>query len=155
MKPKIISIETAISPAQLEAAEKELGVFLPEPYRDFLLEYNGGQPVPSTFRLADGKSLEVIGWFFSIQNKDDGLVNLAKTYQAYLHGDLLPIAADPFGNLICLGVKGRYIGQIYFWLHERELPSNTPLPNAECHLVASSFDEFMGRFVEGERNNEH
>lgn len=148
MKPRINTLEPPVSSAQLDAIEKELGIFLPESYRSFLLAHNGGQPVPNTFQFVDGKTIEVIGWFFSIQNEDDGLVSIAKAYQNYLHRELLPIAADPFGNLICIGVKGSHAGQIYFWLHESELPRNTPLPNAECRLVAPSFDEFISGFVE-------
>ncbi|TQV72571.1 SMI1/KNR4 family protein [Exilibacterium tricleocarpae] len=146
MIPIINSTAAPVSPAQLRQAEKELGLLLPQPYRDFLLKHNGGEPVPNTFRFADGKTREVLNWFFSIEDKEDSLVDLAKAYRGCLHSDLLPIAADPFGNLVAIGVKGTCLGQIYFWLHETELPADTPLPNRDCLLVASSFNVFINGF---------
>ncbi len=146
MKPKIINAESAISLHQLQAAEKELGLAFPEAYRTFLLQHNGGQPEPNTFRFDDGKSLEVVGCFFSIDEQEDSLANLAKTYRPYLHSDLLPIATDPFGNLICVATKGAHRGQVFFWLHEGDSLSETPIPRADCRLVATSFDAFMNAF---------
>jgi cell wall assembly regulator SMI1 len=148
MKPEIINVEPAISLFRLQAAERELGLAFPEVYRSFLLHHNGGQPEPNTFRFNDGKSLEVVGWFFSIDDQEDSLVNLVKIYRPYLHKDLLPIASDPFGNLICVAVSGKHEGQIFFWLHESEHAPETPIPHTDCRFVAASFDAFMNTFEE-------
>jgi hypothetical protein len=148
MKPEISNIEPAVSAAQLDAVQEELGVTFPEPYRAFLLAHNGGQPVPNTFRAdGGGASLEVVGWFFAVHGREDGLASLARTYRPHLHGDLLPIASDPFGNLICLGVKGSNEGRVYFWLHESGEAPGAPIPNADCRLVAATFDQFLSSFV--------
>lgn len=54
---------------------------------------------------------------------------------------------DPFGNAICLGVRGTPRGRVYFWDHERG-----PAPNRwdrqvetakNVRLLANSFSEFV------------
>lgn len=150
MQPHIRITAPTLGTVALEKAEALLGVELPEPYRTFLLQHNGGQPVPDRFIPADSSEHEVLAWFISVADRDDGLVALAKTYRPYLHPNLLPIASDPFGNLICLGVRGDQMGQVFFWLHETALAPGEPLPNTGCRGIADSFTAFMGSFVEGD-----
>ena len=146
MKPQIRDIEPAVSAAQLQAAETALGVQLPAAYRAFLLRHNGGQPVPDRFRLADGSGPEVVAWFLAVHDREDGLASLATTYRPHLPAGLLPVAADPFGNFVCIGTRGRNAGKVYFWLHEGESPADAALPHAGCKLVAASFDAFLDAF---------
>jgi cell wall assembly regulator SMI1 len=146
MTPQIRDIEPPVSAAQLKAAEHALGVRLPAAYRAFLLQHNGGQPVPDRFRLADGSGPESVAWFLAVHEREDGLVSLAATYRPYLHADLLPIASDPFGNLVCIGTQGGNEGKVYFWLHESEPPPGEALPHAGCKLVAASFAAFLNAF---------
>lgn len=41
----------------------------------------------------------------------------------------MPIATDSFGNKLCIGVKGKHYGKIYFWDHENEAGSRNPFDN--------------------------
>lgn len=147
MRPHIHSTEPALGANQLNDVESRLGLKLPPSYRAFLLRHNGGQPTPDKFVPEDHASPEVLAWFMAVNDRDDGLVALARSYRPHLHRDLLPIASDPFGNLICLGVQGDHTGQVFFWLHEGGLPPQTPLPNEDCRCVAASFNAFMASFV--------
>jgi hypothetical protein len=49
--------------------------------------------------------------------------------------DLLPIATDPFGNLLLLGMSGPRADKVYFWDH------NTG--GDDVTLIANSFDDFL------------
>ena len=48
---------------------------------------------------------------------------------------MIPIADDPFGNAICLGVRGKIFGIVFFWDHEAS--------DAEPECIAGSFTELV------------
>jgi len=60
--------------------------------------------------------------------------------------ELLPIAPDPGGNLICLGIAGDVVDKVYFWDHERE---GHPTDWSNIDLIADSFDAFFARLEAG------
>jgi hypothetical protein len=147
MKPTIKNSGEPISPGELDDTEVLLGKKLPEEYRRFLLSHNGGQPVPATFRVSDGNETEAVGWLFALQVNEEGLVSIAQTYADYLPDDLLPVASDPFGNMICLAVSGSNLGRVYFWDHEGEAERSKSIEESRCRLVSKSFKEFLSSFV--------
>ena len=135
--------------AELEAA---LGGPLPDDYRQFLEMCNGGfvggalwyeGPTP-TGTSADA-GVHHIGGF-----RQETFFSLAWAQNCYagrIPDVLLWIMDDPFGNAICLGLRGPHRGRIYFWDHERE-------PDPRCWngqvetagnltLIANSFTEFV------------
>ena len=79
----------------------------------------------------------------------DDLSILYSDYRGRIHSDLLPIGEDPGGNIICLGLKSKRRGKVYFWDHEREeMPPDDAPPDWEpgysnVSFVANSFDEFF------------
>ena len=54
---------------------------------------------------------------------------------------------DPFGNAICLGMRGPYHGKLYFWDHEHEPAANKwdgEIDTAQnVMLIAASFTDFV------------
>ncbi len=68
-------------------------------------------------------------------------------YQGRIPDDLLWIADDPFGNAICIGIRGRYFGKVYFWDHEREPDEKTWDGSVETagniQFLANSFRQFV------------
>jgi hypothetical protein len=52
----------------------------------------------------------------------------------------MPIADDPFGNIIFLGVAGGESGRVYFGDHELEDPDTGHLA---LSIIAESFTGFM------------
>jgi cell wall assembly regulator SMI1 len=130
--------------ARLQKVEEDLGAALPEDYRAFLREHNGGSPDPGGFVFADAKGPytdSVVAWFFGIHDEEfNNLEEFRADYRGRLLDDFVPIALDPFGNLICLGVRGEARGKVYFWDHEEE---TDPPSFANMNRVANSFSEFV------------
>jgi hypothetical protein len=147
MTPKIKDAEAPVSAAQLDALEDRLGTVLPPEYRAWLLRFNGGRPDPARFRYKYERGAYTdssVAWFFAVH--DGPYENFERKYRAFkllqrrLPEHLVPIAGDPFGNMICMSFGGEDKGKIYFWDHEEE-PAEPSYDN--CHLIADSFDEFI------------
>jgi hypothetical protein len=133
----------------LAKLEKSIGCDLPLSYRTFLLECNGGRPLPSHFSFTTREERKKDGsvhYFFSVHTGRTG--NLEK--KALLRGeripnDFLPIAADPFGNLILIGINRWNFGKIYFWDHELEA---VPPSIKNISKIADSFELFIDALAE-------
>ena len=135
--------------AKFEAKWK---VMLPEDYKAFLLCSNGGVPIPNEIRVPTWEHQgTVVDFFYGIH---DGprfrLERAVDVYADRIPGDLIPIAADTFGNVLCIGWKGRRQGKIYFWDHEDELDENGLFVQdyRNVFLVANSLQEFLDNLEE-------
>jgi hypothetical protein len=145
-----------LSEGRLARLETKLKAQLPDDYRSFLLQYNGGRPAPCRFTFEmDGEEQEsILEWFFAVHDQpyeedEDWDPNTSEGLPPYfaqpleeVHKDLrselpkakvLPIGRDPAANLICLGYAGKWSGQVYFFDHEMGML--VPL--------AGSFSEFL------------
>lgn len=131
--------------AHVEAFEAKLGRRLPDSYRAFLLSYNGGRPKPSVFRfvLKNGKQSDSsVHWFLSLhEGEHSNLERELRSLKGRIPPDTLPIAIDPFGNVVLLGISGETRGKIYFWDHEEEPASQPNWSNVD--LIADNLDSFM------------
>ena len=139
--------------------EREIGMSLPQECRDFLLEYGGGYlgggdhdvifkciHTPSS-DLADHGRCEI---FFYIPKHDGGghAYNLFWNYRCFLDRmprNLIPIAADGGGNIICISALGKDCGKVYYWDHELE---EEPMEEEECtysniSLIGDNFLHFL------------
>lgn len=126
------------SDADIARFERSLGIVLPADYRAFLQRCNGGYAGGSVWDLEHDVGVHHIGGFraedyFSLPRHCDSL-------RRFLPADVIPIADDPFGNAICIGIKGASLGKIYFWDHESAEDSPK--------FVADSFTEFVERLEE-------
>lgn len=137
-------ISDALSTSEgIAALEKRCGGKLPPTYRGFLLETNGGRPAKRRFAFVeDGKKTEsAVDWFFGdCDDADYGLVANLDVYKDRIPKSLLPIATDPFGNLLLLSLRGNDFGAIFFWDHEREGADDT---SKNLLPVSKSFDAFL------------
>jgi cell wall assembly regulator SMI1 len=150
MKPKISNSKSQLTVSTIQKLERNLKILLPEEYRNFLLEHNGGKPKPNVFPLPENPidSNAIVDWFFSIT--EDNIYSLEwyyKTMKNRIPSELLPIATDPGGNLICIQVSGSNIGRLYFWDHEQE-PFTNPDDYSTLLMLANNFDEFIDSFTE-------
>jgi len=152
MPTKIVKSKNKLSEARLRLVEQEIGIDLPEQYRIFLLKHNGGQPQPAGFhfKYESGPYTDsVVDCFLAIYNGPyDNFEDYYRTYkviESRLPLNLVPIAHDPGGNLICICISGSERGSIYFWDHEKELQS---VLGENVHFVASSFQEFLDSLEE-------
>lgn len=140
-----VSIEESyapLSPKQVEEAESKLSIEFPREYRAFLLTHNGGRPVPDTFQMSG--RFEMVDRFLGIhEGEHDNLLDYVRAYEGRLPPELLPIAHDAFGNLLCLAVRGPERGRVYFWDHEWE-PAPGESPGHEVLTrVADNFEAFL------------
>ncbi len=128
--------------------EERFGARLPEDYRRFLLQHNGGRPDPADFRLADRQGAYTdsrVEAFLSVYDGEhfnfEKVLACFKGPEPRIPANLVPIARDPFGNLICLSIAGPDGGTVYFWDHERESEGEPTYDNVD--RIADSFGEFL------------
>lgn len=139
-------IAPPITEVDLAALEARIGVRLPDDYRRFLLEHNGGEPTPRCFRFADRTGPHTDGAvraFAGIGSGDSyDWDRLYRTFAAAgrVPPDVVPIAKDSFGNLVCIVVRGAHRGTVYFWDHELE---TDPASYENMDRVADSFTAFL------------
>jgi hypothetical protein len=159
MQEFLTHIEKKSPPApekKIARLEAEIGAKLPEDYRRFLAQCNGGfvggalwyqGPTPEG-RTAEA-GIHHIGGF-----REEDHFSLESARECYQDDDepripreLLWIMDDPFGNAICLGVSGPYRGRVYFWDHEEEPDPEETEGNVETagnlQLLANSFTDFV------------
>ena len=144
--------------ADLARFENLLGSRLPEDYRQFLVACNGGYvggaywfkgPTPSGEPADAG--VHHIGGFrseygFSLEQRRNA-------FEGRIPADLLWIMDDPFGNAICLGIRGEYFGMVFFWDHENEPDESWDgaIESAgNVGLLANSFTEFVSGLTKTE-----
>lgn len=123
----ITKIGKPVTKQEIHDFESEIGASLPGEYVAFLERCNGGYIggelwFTSSSNADVGAGMDVIGGIRS--EKHYSLRSLRNVYQVprfRIPADLLWIMDDPFGNAICLAVRGQRRGEIFFWDHEREL----------------------------------
>ncbi len=129
--------------------EEFVGEALPVDYRDFLLDLNGGVPELPYFLLHGGRggyADSVVRHFFGISEKID--IDLSYNFKIYVAAkriplNMLPIAADPGGNIILLGIGGGEKGKVFFWNHEMEGLGTESSELCNLVFVANSFTDFI------------
>lgn len=92
-----------------------------------------------------------VDWFLAIyEGEYDNLrscITMYKIDDKRMPSNMLPIAHDPGGNLICISCAGDDFGRVYFWDHENEVNYGKASDQdySNLYLVA---DNFRG-FIEG------
>ncbi len=139
--------ETPLSSETIRKVEERLGIVFPIEYRDFLRLHNGGRPRPAVFRFKkpSGQFADsCVDWFLAIyEGEHDNFESYFETYQHRLPTELVPIAHDPGGNLICIAVSGTLNGFVFFWDHENECDIGETPTFANVYLIADTFSEFV------------
>jgi len=138
--------EGGASEDAIRTFEQELDVELPNDYRRFLAETNGGRPEPAgfVFQTADGQTSDsLVDWFLTLNPSEDlyTLPEYRAMYQERTPPLMLPIACDPFGNLVLLDIGARATGSVCFWDHEKESMDDPTWENIST--IAASFTAFL------------
>jgi hypothetical protein len=133
-----------------------IGLVFPPAYKSHLLKYNGGRCEPNVFDFMENGALtqSMVDWFFAIY--DGEYDNLLENLQIFkidhkrLPTQMLPIAHDPGGNLICISCFGSDSGKVYFWDHEKEVDYSIASDDdySNLYLIANSFEEFLDGLYE-------
>ncbi len=133
-----------ISEKDIVELESIYKIQLPINYRNFLIKYNGGRPEPDCFNFKDGTSGSDINMFFGLcKDYNYNLTAQIEIFKDRIPYSLFSIAEDSGGNIICIGIKGEYLGKIYFWDHELEADVGEVPDFSNITLIADSFQEFL------------
>jgi len=149
MRMKVENPFGATSREEIARFEGRHGIVLPEDYARFLLKSNGGRPVPDGFAVPGWPHVNSVLHHF--HGLHDGnyykLDEECARYSDRIPKDLMPIAADAVGNVICLGILGKRRGKIYFWDHEEELDDHgrSRQDYRNVYLVGNSLGEFLNK----------
>jgi len=122
---------------QIERLERRVGGRLPDEYRGFLRQQDGG-------RLADNTDAvkEIFGLgsnvpeFASLWHKLD-------VYNGRVPEWLLPVAEDEFGNLFAISTRDDDFGSVWFWDHEEEADEGEPPTEDNLRLRAPDWQSFL------------
>ena len=115
--------------SQLAKVEEHFGLSLPEDYKKSLAKCNQGKPILEKF-ATELEEERVLDYMIDLKEVVSVTQALSSEYGV---DNLIPIARDPFGNLIAFSMSDRQINSVVFWDHE----GNKTAP------IASSFTEFL------------
>jgi SMI1 / KNR4 family (SUKH-1) len=137
-----------VSAAELAAAEAELadlGQRIPPSYKAFLAERDGGRPVLDFFEYEkdNERDEDAVDVFLGLRDVPPPAMNLVRT-AGLLNGRILegvlPIADDPYGNVICIDCRDGRDGPVLLWDHEYE---SEPPDEANLYLIAPNLQMFL------------
>jgi len=145
-----------LSVAEVEDFEKKFTISFPVDYKAHLLKHNGGRCVPNVYEFFEkGNSTNSdVAWFFAIydgkSNRLDAAINIYKFDEKRLPKQLLPIARDSGGNLICISTGSNDYGYIYFGDHESEADYNITddTDYSNIYIIAKSLPEFFDKLFD-------
>lgn len=140
---KVISSNEKLTIAQIEQFEERNNLKLPNKYRLFLLQWNGGYTEPSQFMISEEQGPSVVNVLNGIGDMYDNLDKVIDIYEYRLPEGFIPIGDDPGGNVLCIGTKEPYNENIYFWDHEEE--HENPEDMSNMYFLASDILEFLDK----------
>jgi hypothetical protein len=124
--------------------EKDAQLSLPVEYKDFLLKNNGGSPERKFFAIEDFANNPVgqVQLFFGINCEvaSRNVVWNRETFLGRIPRDLLPIAREDGGNLICISIGGANNGAVFYWDHDAE---TFPADRNNIYLISRTFLDFI------------
>jgi hypothetical protein len=132
---------TAMLSAKLRQSQSV--VVLPEDYKQFLRQTNGGYPTKNLFQHKDF-GISCVDLYFGVGFPEhDGRSVLDSTYSLRCMGEafdsFIEVATDPGGLRICLGVGKHNLGQVFLFDHDSACADDeNPLI-----FIADSFSEFF------------
>ena len=130
---------------EIVAFEKQIGFILPDDYREFLLQTNGGVVPESTgyFCIESDNWWNHLNLFYGLRVPETPTIELMavlrRLRESYtelfdLQFAKLPIASDHYGNKIYIVLNEPENGSVYFWMHDAEV---------EDDKLSSSFQDFL------------
>ncbi|QLG39189.1 SMI1/KNR4 family protein [Paenibacillus sp. FSL W7-1088] len=130
----------------IEEFEAKYAVLLPVQYRDFLLEYNGGNVKPNVFKISDDEGETALNTLYGLDINEsyDELSSVFDSLYGEIPNEFISIGDDSGGNQICLGTSEEYAGKIYIFLHDIEPTEKM----SNMFLISDSFDSFLDNLYE-------
>lgn len=122
--------------------ESLVGHRLPDDFRVFVLEQNGGVPAREV-HTPGPESVGVRAFFMLDDDPDYSMANALEVYTGRYPDGMLPIATDSSSNLILLDLGYVHPGSVWFWNHEEEANDDEPPRTDNITKVADTFEEFL------------
>ncbi|OMF84180.1 SMI1/KNR4 family protein [Paenibacillus sp. FSL R7-0337] len=127
----------------IKLVENNFGVKFPEDYKRCIQLYNGGYPEPNCFDMNDGEQGVLIN-LLSFTNDNLNITMFYDFEEETSIAGLVPIARDPFGNLLCFDYRLKVQSpEIIFYDHE-EIGEDAIIP------VCSTFTELLNGLYSAE-----
>ena len=127
---KYLTADTDIE-KEVASFEEKFHLVLPEPYRKFLICYNGGETPDTSFKI--NRESSDVRAFYGIGDVEYSFDKILE-FDVYLKRGLLPIARDFFGNYVAIGISADESGKIFFLDHEKHM---------KAKLLTDTFEEFV------------
>jgi hypothetical protein len=138
-----------VTDAQIKAFEQSFGHSLPDDYRQFLLDVNGGRPDDANCEF----DLGVINRLFSLDDTSEESRDLAtranRSRPTLPSPDLLFIGHADGSAMILLALAGEHRGEVWFMLTGDDARPDDANPRVLWHdrrdmrKIADSFEQFM------------
>jgi len=146
--PPMVRRGPSVSEHDILAFEKRFGWRLPQDYRRFLLDVNGGRTAQSHREFSGG----ILNTLLSLNDTTDESRDLATRVEwarrSLPSAELLLIGADDGGASITIALDVEHCGEV--WLHVPEHRPAESNPRAlwhdrrDMHKLANSFQDFIG-----------
>ena len=145
----------SLTDQDIDSLESRIGSKLPVEYRHFLLRHNGGRPTPNAFPIEGfpDNPFGVIQVFFRVNGslESSNAIWNWEVGRGRMPSNLLPIACDDGGDLICLSLFGEDAGAVLFW----DFYGESPEPSySNVYRIARTFAEFLDGIREIGRGRE-
>lgn len=150
--------DAEVSKARVKEIGAQLGFYLPQDYIECVKVNGGASVLPEEFNVEGVE--RCFGSLFSFDEQSSQyIVKKYELYNSSLPRDILPIATDPAGNLLCFDYKDQQEKPVVvFWEHENALEKETLMYNEgltdeqveECArenllYVAATFTAFLDK----------
>ncbi len=150
---KFLNINNPINEQIVKDFESKLNTSLPLAYRNFLLQFNGGEPEPNLFKKNVELGYLVVNELYGInaREKSNNLEHMLEIYDGRISNNFIAIGGDPGGNQFCIGILGSFAKKIFFWDHEEEVDEDDFVDNVlpeNMYFLADDFDIFINQLTE-------
>jgi cell wall assembly regulator SMI1 len=144
------------SAQDLAEVEAVLGGRLPEPYKAFLAQSDGGEFKVAGVRIEAQNDVTVLDRVLSVHG--NATSGIRQQYEMRREMDRIPqlccpIGRDPGGNLFILSLEPKTYGKVYFWDHDNEPPDGgdrlADFPN--MYELADDFELFVRKLEDLDR----
>lgn len=125
--------------------EKKYNIELPDDYKEFICQFNGGVPRNKFFTTVDGKVSSLVDFFFPFVGYID--INVESEYLGITLSKIIPdkylvIAQTPAQNRILLSLSKDDYGSVLYWAWDEE-PDPESCSKKYMRVISESFKSFL------------